>query len=135
MNGKLAKEERRNLVKAMGETATDALERARAEVLQLRMEHAAIAKTLAEFKSLTVQETKTLHQRIDGASAWCEKNETLGRNTRLMVEVHITQATTFRERMDTIVHGGFFTRLRWVVFGILPPVPDSAFQRANQVQS
>lgn len=128
MNEKLAKEERRNLVKAMGETATDALERARAEVFQLRMEHTAIAKTVADLQATIKQvgiglehQDAKFTRRIDGASAWCERNENARkldvqavddnfRHTEAMFNILIPRHEGFRR-------AGFLARLRWLLFG------------------
>lgn len=121
MNEQLSKEERRNLRKAMSATATDAMERARTEVFQLRMEHAALAKTLQE-------EIVRLERRIDGASTWCDQNES--KLKRVMRETEDFGTALARVGYDRwaqigpLLHGNIWVRLKWALFGIVPDAWD-----------
>lgn len=120
MNEQLAKEARRNLRKEMGATATDAMERARHEVLRLQTQHAVIAREFADYK----RNAETAHEyfraaivrldaRIDGTGAWCEQNERL-------LDAWREMSTHFAERMNSVIHGGFWTRVRWMLVGTVP---------------
>lgn len=125
MNAKLAKEERRNLRKAMGETATDALERARSEVLQLRMEHAAIAKELADckvqaeaFATLMRSENLSLNGRIDGTAAWCQQNEEVVKHLEGLHTHHCRVEFESLRRWRVCLEGtSVWHRLLWVLRG------------------
>lgn len=124
MNAKLAKAERRNLRKEMGETATDALERARAEVLQLRMEHAAIAKTLADFRREQAVAVARVNLRVDGASTWCEQNEARIIDAVKMIHRGERLTDVFILEVQAFLRAGFLARLRWLLFGTMPdPYP------------
>lgn len=103
MNAKLAKEERANLKRAMGETATLAFEGCQKEVADLHQahrsllhQHAAIAKELAELKAgvtshaaTLVNESRRLSGRIDGVASWCEQNEALAKGVDIAVSALI----------------------------------------------
>lgn len=115
MNAKLAKEERRNLVKQMGETATDAFERVLKELDEARSahrsllhQHAAIAKEVAELR----KETTT---RIDAVAQWCEHNEkslaTTADAARLYTDALRVDVDALDVRAEPVIR--FYRALRW----------------------
>jgi hypothetical protein len=83
MNGTMAKEQRRNLAKALGETAADAVDRSFKAVEALNAQHQLLAHAikgqqaeLDRLKADTGLATKALERRADGLAKWGQDNET-----------------------------------------------------------
>lgn len=83
MSGSFSKEQRRNLVKAVGSTAFEAMEQARQLAYLTETRGAAMAKEFLSFEKTTREtverqdaQLQHLEKRCNGLGEWCETNET-----------------------------------------------------------
>lgn len=75
MSEQLAREQRRHLKRAIGETATAAMGETRQLVAQVSLAQQALARELQAVEAKFPDDVAKLHQRIDGVAAWCEQTE------------------------------------------------------------
>lgn len=152
MSGSFSKEQRRNLVKAVGSTAFDAMDQARQLAFLTETRAAAMAKEFLSFEKTTREtvdrqdaQLQHLEKRCNGLGEWCQTNETQGdqvlrelgtlkgRLDATEAEVRILQS---QRRLDVHEHGilcdefynlrhaSFWQRLRWLLTGRLPALPE-----------
>lgn len=105
--GKLSNEQKRHIRRAVGEQAVRMLE----DILQKATQSYVIASTVAREVQATqiglADAEKKLGARIDGASAWCEKNE-----------IDMARAMkTAAQLQDGFFCMSFWSRVKWLLFG------------------
>lgn len=147
MAGELSREQRRNLAKAIGTTAVDAMDQARQLAYQTKLRTDQVANEVYSQGKTLAEATARLDGRADGLRLWCDKNEgrteevwlevgsLKGRLDATDVQVRILQS---QRRLDVREHGRLcdeFTNLRhasllerlwWLLTGRLPAVPELA---------
>lgn len=137
MSESVSREQRRNLRKAIGETATAAMEETRQLAYHVNVAQQALAKELLQLQGTWPGELKKLHARVDGTSQWCQQNEELiKRRDRQhqdlvdLVRQLQEEVRHLRRRLFVMQTLTFVERVKWALFGIvpldLPPVhPDT----------
>lgn len=130
MNGSLSKEQRRNLIKAMGPVAVDAIdgcreiaEQARGAVVTVHTQQQVLARTVQELQGETQSAAKKLHERVDGVGAWCQDNEDKAAANLRANHACAEAIVQTGKRACAFESMPFLHRLRWLLFGTLPTMP------------
>lgn len=111
MSGTFSKEQRRNLVKAVGATAFEAMERAQQLAYQTEMRSKAMALEFLNFEKTTREtverqdtQLKQLENRCNGLGEWCQGNEDTAKALATAVTVDAMKfeqlAGTLKGRLD-----------------------------------
>lgn len=141
MSGSLSKEQRRNVRKALGDTAVDAVEEARKDAATLALQHRVLAKEHLTLSNTLKEATERLDGRLNTVVAWCDKNEQriAAHEARTayeqqvylqVVENIIRELRDHREAREQFEALGFWRRLRWLFRGF-PPLPSTVGEPAD----
>lgn len=111
--GRLTKEQKRNIRRAVGEPATAAIEQCRQIAYQVSVAQAALAKEVVALQGQQTTDRETISRRADGLAKWAETNEGDIKAVR-------TSAGIENRRLAAFLSMSFVSRIRWVLCGTLP---------------
>lgn len=125
MNGKLAKEERRNLRREVGDKAAEMVDQVRQIAFRTEAGQRVMAAELVQFQPEVRDAIKKLNIRVDGASEWAAANERaiaaleepIVALEKRMQEIRHSERRFMLEQLAALQLRGFFGRFKWLVTG------------------
>lgn len=134
MNGALSKEQRRNLQRAVGETAVQAIEACRSVAVAVDMQQRVLAKEHLSLHKQVVEGIERLDGRCNATSARCDKAQMAHDELTADMEKRFAcfngrvydiegRAVFVDRRLDALENAGLVARLRFLAFGTWPALP------------